>query len=479
MDKILLINFTQAEADKLKELPFSFELGYIGDQITAHTTMSQFSIALEDEKNSVSDIDYYFKYPIYEHKAVFINLSKSPSLEKEFKILVKKYTIEEKKDFFKYWALKKNPIIFFLGDTSFNDLTDFGIPEITLKKVRNNDQSLNTPKENSRTSSLDSFFAKNRSQVSVPTSNYIVSKREGIYSSDNNFLLQDIYWNNNNEDVGIYIEDNQGYSSTDRPLVLLLPEFKNKSEIVKGLLYELADLYPKHFPNLPKKDWINDDSFFPNEVLNYDKEIDTIISNAKEKIEELNNKKEATKAHYKNLKGILYQTGDNLKNSILNVLVDIFKIEAIDGDMERTGSIQNEDLIISFNGEKVLCEVKGVKAQNPTPLHITQLWKHISRSKFEGTVKGMLIINHDLETQPDKRSEAYKGEAEEALNDIIFIDTRVMFNLAIAVIDYKMDVQEAQRVLFQNGRVQFNLKDYIKNKETREKETKDLIKHNK
>jgi hypothetical protein len=44
MDKILLINFTQTEADKLKELPFSFELGYIGDQITPPATKDQFSI---------------------------------------------------------------------------------------------------------------------------------------------------------------------------------------------------------------------------------------------------------------------------------------------------------------------------------------------------------------------------------------------------------------------------------------------------
>jgi hypothetical protein len=276
--------------------------------------------------------------------------------------------------------------------------------------------------------------------------------------------------------VGIYIEDNEGYSSTDRPLVFLLPEFKNKTEIIRGLLYELADLYPKHFPNLPKKDWVTDDTFFPKEVSNYDEEIDILISDAKAKIDELNNKKELTKAKYKDLKSILYQTGDSLKNSILTVLVDIFKVEALDGDMERTSSVQNEDLIISSNGEKVLCEVKGVKAQNPTPLHITQLWKHISRSKFEGTVRGMLILNHDLETQPNKRSDAYKGEAEEALNDIIFVDTRVMFNLALAIIDHGMSTEEAQKVLFQNGRVQFNLKDYIKNKETKEKETSNLIK---
>ena len=51
---------------------------------------------------------------------------------------------------------------------------------------------------------------------------------------------------------------------------------------------------------------------------------------------------------------------------------------------------------------------------------------------------------------------------EELTNDMIFIDTRILFNLSMAIIDYGMPVEKAQKILLREGRVKFNLKAYIK-----------------
>ncbi|MBU0895640.1 MAG: hypothetical protein KJ584_03485, partial [Candidatus Omnitrophica bacterium] len=69
-----------------------------------------------------------------------------------------------------------------------------------------------------------------------------------------------------------------------------------------------------------------------------------------------------------------------------------------------------------------------------------------------------------------ERPLAYQGEYEKELEDIIFIDTRVLFNLALAIIDYDLPVEDAKKVLFKNGRASFVLDEYLENKKSPHKQ---------
>ena len=72
-------------------------------------------------------------------------------------------------------------------------------------------------------------------------------------------------------------------------------------------------------------------------------------------------------------------------------------------------------------------------------------------------------MNLDRDKEPSERSDAYtKADEERQLAEMVYIDTRVLFDLSMAVIDYKMPVIEAKKVLLQKGRIKFNLNKYLK-----------------
>jgi len=466
--RILLINFTKKEADKLSDLPLTIERGYLSDikeLSKKEAVMSSYSGYNDEEKRRVSNIDFYFPHPVYEYKALFLNLNNNSEIKKEFENNIKKYSEEEKKDFTKYWLLRGSPIVIFLGDYHYNDLFDIGIPDINLKKVAKEDITINTV-DAERGGEMSSLFNRLKSEVIIPTHYYIQLGEKSLFLRENSdFKAKYIYWNNNNEDLAIFIDYNKGYSPTDRPRIVVLPQFRNNIMVVEKFLRQIAKLYPKYLPELPHSDWINSDAYYPKEVSDYDSKIQSLIDTFNKKIDDLQKEKEETKNKFKSLRGLLYQTGDELKESVINVFRNVFKITVIDADEENTQPLLNEDIIIEVDGQKILVEIKGVKSENPSPLFIAQVWKHISLSKDKDIKRGALILNHDLDTEPKDRHLAYKGEYEKGLNDIIFIDTRVIFNLGLAVIDYDMPVDKAISILFQkNGRVSFALDDYIKGK---------------
>jgi hypothetical protein len=50
---------------------------------------------------------------------------------------------------------------------------------------------------------------------------------------------------------------------------------------------------------------------------------------------------------------------------------------------------------------------------------------------------------------------AYADDNEDQLDDLIFIDTRVLYKLTAAIIDGHLSVEEAKKILFKKGRVEF------------------------
>jgi len=461
--KILLINFTEKEAEKLKALPLKIDRGFLGD-IRELTKREAALSTYSGDKRTVDDIDFYSPYPVYEYKAVFINLNHNESLQKEFESKTKKLTEEDRKDFANYWLLLGNSIVIFLGDYQFRDLYNLGIPEITLKEVVNQDLVINS-RDTGSGREMTTLFNKVKSGVIMPTNYYIQIDKESLFINDTAvYKRKYIYWNNNGNDIAIFIDYNKGYSSSDRPRLVILPQFKIKIMIVERFLWVLAKIFPKHLPELPHSDWVDSDQYYPTEIVEYDSKIDTFVTETQTKIEELKKQKEKAKEKYKSLRGLITETGDELKDNVIDVLRSIFKISVEDGD--KLAGLPNEDIIINFKNVKILAEVKGVKVENPSPLFIGQLWKHLSQSEDKEINKGALILNHDRETDPKDRSLAYGGEHEKGLKDIIFIDTRVMFSLGLAIIDHSMSSKEAALKLFRVGRVCFSLDEYLRSKKS-------------
>lgn len=463
--KILLVNFSKKESEKIMALNLLVDRGYFSD-IKRLTKQEAIGNLYDDEKQKenglapLDNIQFYFPLPIYEYKAVFINLNNNNNLEDEFKDKKIKLTNDDRKTFTQFWLSHGKPMVIFLGDYDFNNLDNLGIPDISLQKVANRDVSINSSDGNNL-SEMSSLFKEFKSSVTMPTNYYVCVAEKGLFAKENSsYKYKDLLWNNNNKNLAIFINYSNGYSSKNNPKILILPQFNKNIQVVERFLKELAKLSPKYLPELPQSDWIDSNEYYPSEITNYDNQIDQIIDAAQLKINSLKRKKEEAKQRYKNLRGLLTESGDTLKDCVIDILKNIFKLKVEDGDM--LPGLQNEDIIIHNEEEKILAEIKGVKSENPSPAFLGQVWKHIAHNGDKNIIRGALILNHHLEANPIDRNLAYKGEHEKELEDIVFIDTRIMFNLGIAIIDYGMTSEDAIKILLKTGRVNFDLNEYAK-----------------
>jgi hypothetical protein len=243
------------------------------------------------------------------------------------------------------------------------------------------------------------------------------------------------------------------------PAFFLLPLFRNSNIVITKLLKEFALYSPKFLPEFYEPDWQSSNKYLPLEVRKYEEEINKIVEKAKDLIGEVEIKQKSAKEKYKFLADLLTQKNDTLKEGVIRTLEEVLHLSVVDADKNKETTLNHEDIMIGVGDEQILAEIKGDNVSYPTSGHIAQLWKHLKNKKE--IERGALILNYDINTEPEKRKLAYTGEEEQQLDDIIFIDTRVLHDLAIAVIDYGMAAEKAIEILFQNGRIEFDLEEYI------------------
>jgi len=449
--KILLVNFSYNEQEKVSQLGVDVDLGYISD---AHTLVNS-------QGENIESADFYSPLAIYEYKAIFIKLTKNPSLENSLKNKAKSISKEDFLNFWKYWKHKGITTIF-LEENNFSSLTPLGIVHIALKQASGRDATIEFVLSD-EDRPFRQVFRESKSLVVIPPVQYIeVEKREGSYD-EGSWHIFDIYQNLNDQAVGAYYNAKPSYYNEDVPSFVILPALKEYTEVIKKLLVSFSKIYKKLIPEIYEADWVDGDKYYPKEVSYFDQQIDQTIEAAKKKVDELEKAKKETKEKYSFLRAILHTSGDDLKNAVIKVLSEIWKLDVEDMDATRKNDFR-EDILIKDANQVILCEIKGTQNSSPTFTYITQLLTHLLKSKHRDAVGG-LILNHDLKREPNERANAYTNKDEqEQLKEIIYIDTRDLFYLSFAIIDHGMPIGDAKKTLLQKGRVSFNLDEYIKSK---------------
>lgn len=468
LSRILLINFTQNEADKLK-LPEKVEVhrGYLSDVLPYEKNYEDKTFG--DTLKKMFKV--HFPLAIHEHKAIFIKLHTVPDLEKEFADKLEPYNEKYVNDLIDYVLGNKGYLVILLGDYTSAVLFHLGIRGITLHKTIGRDKTVNTVNEE-----FNKVFEELEGEVIMPTKRYITvdSEEDDFYSKfSSGFLIKNIYKNKAGDILGCYHNNSMHYSNCS-PAFFLLPLFRNSNLLITKLLKEFAILSPKFLPEFYEPDWQNSDKYLPQKVRSYEDKINKIVGKAKGLIADVETKQKSAREKYQFLADLLTQKHDALKESVIRTLREVLCLSVIDADKNKETTLAHEDIIVKVEDEQILAEIKGDNAPYPGTGHIAQLWKHLKNKKE--IEKGVLILNYDVSTEPEKRKLAYTGEEEHQLDDIAFIDTRVLHDLAIAVIDHGMAADEAVKILFQTRRAEFDLDEYLLNKakESLDKEPKDI-----
>jgi len=199
-----------------------------------------------------------------------------------------------------------------------------------------------------------------------------------------------------------------------------------------------------------KTRWLDSGRYYPESV----QAIDRKIAGYEKEIEKLADKKKKIKKTYEQLRSILYLEGEQLKKAVAIILAKYWSLKLSFMKKENRAGF-NENILIKHNNRIVIAKIKGTHSVYPSHKFITQVWQDLHFSGLGTRVDGALIVNHDIENNPEDRRIAYADEDAEQLDDLIFIDTRVLYKLTTAIIDGDLPVEEAKKILFKKGRVEF------------------------
>lgn len=437
--KILLVNFQETDAERLKKLGLEVDRGHYGDVVEFQKVG-----ALSTEK-----IYSFLPESIEKYRIIVVNLNYNTAIETEFR--QKRRILERsfRTDCNKYWN-DIGILIIFYGDYKYDGLSTLGIFHVKF---------VDSPWESSQLHCMVSEgtpFRKALIEIKnqlVPGAKAITLKESAI--SGQTWEIRRIYDDAKGNLLGCY------YSKTtspqeDSPRFIILPQAKDNILIVERLLREIVKIYPGYLPELECPTWKEASSHYPKQLLEYDTRLLEYKGKLERIIRELAKRKTEAKKDFETLKSILYLVDHELRHSVTNVLRRLWALNVHDMSEGENKELRN-DILIEYGSRKILASIHGTRAPNPSPKWIAQVWQNLHHSDLGKGVEPALIVNYDADTDPKDRAVAYTHGYEELLEGIIFIDTRVLFNLTVAVLDQVVSRETATETLFRKGRVQFSL----------------------
>jgi len=189
--------------------------------------------------------------------------------------------------------------------------------------------------------------------------------------------------------------------------------------------------------------------------------IDKEIAEYQQKIKKLTAEKKEVSGKYAYLNAILYAKDNELKKTVVGVFRKYWSLKVAYMNKGKRATF-DENILIQSGGMNILAKVIGTQRSRPPIKFITQLWQDLHFSGLGESADGALILNYDIGNNPRDRAPAYVTDEEELLDNIIFIDTRVLHNLTIGIVENGLSVEEAKKILFKKGRVNLDMSDLAK-----------------
>ena len=453
LPKILLINYSPQESTQISiELGVEIQRGYLASN-SAYTG--------GNSKESAATIDFYIPESFAEYQAIFMNFNISEKVKTEFKEQISGNYEENGKNFLTdFWFNNRGYLVIFTGKDLVN-LSDLGVPLEASKALKTDRTARLGIRLNDK-----NFFRKSLSEqtknIKMPASHYIFVGEDNDFSAYlEDGRLDRAYINSSSKPIGVYIDgkkDVNDYGWEDAPQVMVLPEFKSLPNITTALTNTFSILSPKFLP-LPSTDWMNSDDYYPNSITDYQVKITETKKIAQQRVEDLEKAKKTEAIKLSAYIGVLTQSGNDLVDSVNWLLTNILGLKVVDVDAEKEAGNNKEDLLITLdNGTSILAEVKGTKAMYPSPKYIGQATNHFIRKAKLGAKKCILIVNHDYETEPKMRINAYTGDDSDLLESVEYIsylDTRVLHKICLDVANSKLSLDDAVSIITGNARIEY------------------------
>lgn len=449
--RIILLNFTDKEAETIAKSGFNVERGFVGE-------------GSEDFRT----LPYEIPHPLYEYDILFYNSRIPKELNQEFSNLRNGF---DNPGFIKTLSSFDTPPrvrVSFIGESSgFDSLMQGGCPFVKLIDADENVSSLreaqHTPWEIPQ---LHQTLIKLKTQISS------VGKFLKAVESRPFWYVPTLFTRNYQQVMGY----GTTYEAQNFPNYIILPQMKNAALAVVQILQCLEDLVPELFPDKERTDWLKDEEFLLPEETAINKAIEDKIAEARSFIE----------AKQKELK-ILGETNGFVRallvakedpkfppqhrlSGVVRAALEYlgFKVEDIDEKIK--SAIRKEDLWVSDGKFLAITEVSGTGNKNPKVKEFNDiLGRMVTLYKRQSDlvlpsgmdIAGLLVLNYDIETHPSRRPRVFSGADAHiadtaAEQNIGILSTVELHKIVMAVRKGTLTKVAARELIKRTGRVEYD-----------------------
>lgn len=209
------------------------------------------------------------------------------------------------------------------------------------------------------------------------------------------------------------------YAPKDRgQFLLILPQMPELHSILVELVQNVFAIWrPSLFPHVEGAKWVHRSEYELPRVIEIEKIIDRIESDAKEQVEKLRAEMSEARDTNRDWYTLLRGTGEELVHAVIRALRSLGFTQVVDVDCEQRekGNENNlrEDIQIHDRSPVLVVDVKGVNGK-PDDDESRQAEKHATmriREWKRVDVQGLSIINHERHLPPrDRDQTAYRDE---------------------------------------------------------------------
>jgi len=264
-------------------------------------------------------------------------------------------------------------------------------------------------------------------------------------------------------DIISYMESNENEN------LIILPQLKDRSNFLIEFLSKVApSFYPELFPYLTTFSWKEQKEYWLPGHSKLLEEKSNITKEYKKKIEESENKIEVNRSKHSFLHGLITETGDSLKKSLIQYLKWLGFEKVKDCDQDNSESLLlEEDIQVELPEGLLIIECKGIGGTS-TDSDCSQISKikHRrceERKKFD--VFALYIVNHQRYLPPKKRQNPpfSKNQIQDAKNEKRgLLTTWQLFNLFFDIESGILNKEEARESFLEFGLVCFRPKNLIR-----------------
>jgi hypothetical protein len=450
--RILLLNFTKAEAATLAAQGYTVERGFLGPY-----------------RSSPKSFPFRFPHPIYEYDVLFYNSEIPAAITEEF---INPQNLLSEPGLYRTLSKFNGPPyarVSFIGRSiGTGTLIEGGVSFVEMANAEENLSSFVEGHDDTvfAIGAVGRLLAGFKGQIATVAKFFSL---EGNIYPFNHFPVI------TSRSGGVVAAYGTTFGKTTLPRYILLPQLKNNAQAMIQILKCLEETWPELFPDRIRRDWINGEQFLLPEERAIEAEIEGIMSQTKSLIESKRKEREQLAAQNAFIRNLLVATertdldiSERLSTVVKKALEFLdFRVEDI--DQKTRSAIKKEDFWVIDGEFLAITEVTGTGHKNPKVKEFNDILGRMATIyKRKGdlvlpdaaTLSGLLVLNYDIDTHPANRPRAYAAEDEHivetaAEQGIGLLSTVELHKIVVAVKEERLTKVAARQILRRPGRIEF------------------------